>query len=114
MNIGKLDRQVTVFTRGKTQTDFGSYKIATGTSLGVAWVRKLPKKSDMTSKGGSVMINENMLEFTARYNTSLWKAGHYFTISGNDNDKYWVRGVEEIGRGIGFKIKAELDKSRSV
>ena len=54
----------------------------------------------------------NTFEFVARYNETLWKAGRYFQIA-QSTDKYWIRGVEEIGRKQGLKIYAEMQKDRS-
>ena len=39
-------------------------------------------------------------------------AGYYFQIS-QDSNKYWIRGVEEIGRKEGMRIFAESENSRS-
>lgn len=113
MNIGKLDRYVGVYSRSTSQDAFGSINVPGAASLiDNAWVRKVHKKSEMVSEGGSNMINQNSFEFVARYNTTLWKAGYYFLIS-QDTNKYWIRGVEEIGRKEGLRIFVEMEKSRS-
>lgn len=113
MNIGKLDRYVGVYSRNTSQDSFGSINVPGAPSfVDNAWVRKLQKKSEMINQGGSNMINENTFEFVARYNETLWKAGRYFQIA-QSADKYWIRGVEEIGRKQGLKIYAEMQKDRS-
>ena len=112
MNIGKLDRYVGVYERSRNQDSFGSINHTSTSLVDNAWVRKLQKKSEMINQGGSNMINHNTFEFVARYNETLWKAGRYFQIA-QSTDKYWIRGVEEIGRKQGLKIYAEMQKDRS-
>ncbi len=113
MNIGKLDRYVGVYSRSTSQDSFGSINVpGSPVLIDNAWVKKIQKKSEMVSQGGSNMINQNSFEFVARYNDTLWKAGFYFLIS-QDTNKYWIRGVEEIGRKEGMRIFVESENSRS-
>ncbi len=115
MNIGRLDRLVGIYSRAISQNEFGAYDVneSAPTFLDNAWVKKIPKKSDIVEQGGSIMINQNSFEFVARYNETLWKPGYYFQIA-QSNEKYWIRGVEEIGRKEGMRIFAEYEKSRSI
>jgi len=113
MNIGRLDTKVGVYSMNKVKDDFGSFTTTTANFEGNAWVKKMPKKSFMTTEAKSSMVNENTFEFIARYSTTLWLAGNYFLISGDSATKYYIRGSEEIGRREGMKIYVESKVSRN-
>lgn len=115
MNIGRLDTLVRVYRRVNTQSDFGDRAVDNSSPLVVAdaWVKEIPMKSNMVDQAGSIMINKNTFEFKARYNPNLWAAGRYFIIS-QDSRKYWIRGVQEIGRKEGMRIFADSEQSRDL
>lgn len=106
MNIGKLDTKVAVYERTLAQNDYGEMTAGSDTIDGYAWVKRINKKSTTDNKGASIQIGENSYEFLTRYNSSIWFIGRYFQIVG-ESTKYWVRGVEEIGRKEGMMIMAE-------
>jgi len=111
MNIGILDIQLRIYSVGDTKDDFGSVILGSPTAIGVVWAKRIPKKSFMTTEAQSSMINQNNFEFITRYDLTV-KAGRYFIIEGH-TEKYYIRGVEEIGRKEGLKIYAESKLSRS-
>ena len=113
MNIGKLDTYVGVYGTNGAVDAYGSYKTTTSNFIDNAWLKKIPKKSFMTTEAKSSMVNENTFEFMARYNESLFKPGYYFQISGS-TIKYYIRGVEEVGRKEGMKLYVESKVSRSI
>ena len=60
MNIGRLDRYVGVYSRSTSQDSFGSINVpGSPVLIDNAWVKKIQKKSEMVSQGGSNMINQN-------------------------------------------------------
>tara|TARA_R100000388_G_scaffold39921_2_gene30817 strand:+ start:3506 stop:3847 length:342 start_codon:yes stop_codon:yes gene_type:complete len=112
MNIGTLDKLLGIYKVEDTKDDFGSVTLsASPTFLGMVYAREIPKKSFMTTEAQSSMINKNTFEFIARYD-DIVKAGRYFLIGGETAIKYYIRGVEEIGRKKGMKIYAESKISR--
>lgn len=106
MNIGKLDTKVAVYERTLAQNDYGEMTAGSDTIDGYAWVKRINKKSTTSNKGPSIQIGENTYEFLTRYNSTTWYIGRYFKVVGFAT-KYWVRGVEEIGRKQGMMIMAE-------
>ncbi len=106
MNIGALDTYVAVYSTNRVADGFGSYKFTDANFIDNCWLKKIPIKSFMKSEAESSRVNENTFEFIARYNTQLIRAGYYFIISGSST-KYYIKGVEEIGRREGLKIYAE-------
>lgn len=113
MNIGKLDTYVGVYGTNGVVDAYGSYKTTSSDFIDNAWVKKIPKKSFMTTEAKSSMVNESSFEFMTRYNETLFKAGYYFLISGS-SIKYYIRGVEEIGRKEGMKLFVESKVSRNI
>ena len=106
MNIGSLDTKVAVYERTLAQNDYGEMTAGSDAIDGYAWVKRINKKSTTDNKGVSIQIGENSYEFLTRYNSDIWFIGRYFQIVG-ESTKYWVRGVEEIGRKQGMMIMSE-------
>lgn len=112
MNIGKLDRKATIYSRTAGRDIYGSTTLTNATIAGYAWVKRINKKSDSEKIGDAFPVIETNLQFVSRYDTTTIKAGRYFTLSG-DSTKYYIKGIEEIGREQGLLLTVTTQISRS-
>ncbi len=112
MDIGKLDRKATIYSRTAGQDNYGSTTLTSATIAGYAWVKRINKKANAEMIGQGFPVIDKTYQFVSRYDTTTIKAGRYFTLSG-DTNKYYINGVEEIGREQGLLLTVSTQESRS-
>jgi hypothetical protein len=113
MNIGKLDRKATIYSRTAGVDIYGSTTLTGDTIAGYAWVRRIDKKVDAEMIGAAYPVEQKTYEFISRYDATTLKMGRYFTLSG-DTTKYQIEGIQEVGREEGMVLTVKTDQSRNV
>lgn len=110
LNIGTLDQVGSVYTiTMSTDTDTGQ-RIKTASSPTTFYFRRLLKKNENTFNANARYTNAEF-EIITRFNT-IFKNNSIVLIYNNkntsgDQEYYSVIGIEEIGRGVGLKIRIQ-------
>tara|TARA_R100000664_G_C2758654_1_gene147742 strand:+ start:1241 stop:1555 length:315 start_codon:yes stop_codon:yes gene_type:complete len=102
MNIGKLDRKITIKSVSTTADDYGQ-EIQTFSTLTSVWARILYKNEVEKFENDQLKAISN-IHFFIRYRTDITEQ---MRISYN-NKTYLIEGISEIGRGVGLEIKTKL------
>ena len=102
MNIGRLDRYITIKTVS-TSVDAYGQPIESFSTLANVWA-KIEYKSEVEKFENEQLKAVSTIDFTIRYRTDITEM---MKIEYNSN-AYQITGIAEIGRGEGLKLKTNL------
>lgn len=103
MNIGRLDRQITIQTATQT-TDAWNHPTDTWSTLATVWATRTDRRSAEVVETAQV-TGLTTTDWTIRY---LSGVTHDARIIGDDGHTYEIRGIQEIGRREGLRIITEI------
>jgi hypothetical protein len=112
MNIGKLDRKATIYSRTAGVDYYGSTTLADEVVAGYAWLKRINKKAEAERLGAAFPVEEKTYQFVSRYDSSTIKMGRYFTFSG-DSLRYHIEGIQELGRQEGMLLTVKTQSTRN-
>ena len=106
MNIGALDRRVTLQRPITTQNDYGE-RVAAWTTYATVWAAIERKPHAREQNSGEQMLSVQSVVFKIRYSTtvSILEASHRVLY---DSKFYNVQGVQEVGRADTLRVITEL------
>ena len=106
MNIGALDRRVTLQRPVTTQNDYGE-RVAAWTTYATVWAAIERKPHAREQNSGEQMLSVQSVVFKIRYSTtvSILEASHRVLY---DSKAYNVQGVQEVGRADTLRVITEL------
>jgi len=102
MNIGKLDRYITLQSVS-TSVDAYGQPVESFSTLANVWA-KIEYKSEVEKFENEQLRAVSSIDFTIRYRTDVTQQ---MRISYN-SETYQIIGISEIGRGEGLKLKTKL------
>ena len=102
MNIGKLDRYITLQSVS-TSVDAYGQPVELFSTLANVWA-KIEYKSEVEKFENEQLRAVSSIDFTIRYRTDVTQQ---MRISYN-SETYQIIGISEIGRGEGLKLKTKL------
>lgn len=110
LNIGTLDQVGTVYTTTMTTDTNTGQRLKTFSSPTTFYFRRLLRKNENTFNANARYTNTEF-EIITRFNT-IFKNNSVVSIYNNkntsgDQEYYSVVGIEEIGRGVGLKIRIQ-------
>lgn len=109
MNIGGLDRRITIQESTLTSNEYGE-KVPVWSTYATVWAQITRKPTASERLSSEQMISFNNVEFIIRNasNVSEVSPGHRILYNGKPHN---ILGVHELGRSEGFRIITErLDK----
>ena len=106
MKIGKLDRRITIQRATLTLNDYGERAETWGT-LATVWAEVQYKVGGGESLQSDQVFSEQRVHFIIRYSSDVSSVRPSDRVSYNGNI-YQIEGVQEIGRGEGFRIVTTL------
>ena len=102
MNIGKLDRYITLQSVS-TSVDAYGQPVESFSTLASVWA-KIEYKSEVEKFENEQLRAVSSIDFTIRYRTDITEQ---MRIS-YDSNTYQITGIAEIGRGEGLNLKTKL------
>ena len=104
MNVGQLDRKVTLQTWTTSRDSFGQ-PVETWSDLAQVWAKKSDRVASEVTSGGQV-VEVVRTVWTIRHRTDF-DSRHRIKTQDAAPAYYYVTGVQEIGRRVGLKITTE-------
>ena len=106
MNIGALDRRITLQKPVNVVNDYGE-QVATWTDIETVWAAIERKPYAREQNSGEQMLSVQSVVFKIRYSTtvSILEASHRVLY---DSKFYNVQGVQEVGRADTLRVITEL------
>jgi len=106
MNIGALDRRVTLQEPTSTVNDYGERTVSWGTYATVwAAIERKPSASERNS--GEQVVSFQSVTFTIRNSSQVELLSPSYRIS-YDSKIYEILGVQEVGRSEQLRVITEL------
>lgn len=102
MNIGKLDRYITLQSVSTSVDSYGQ-PVESFSTLANVWA-KIEYKSEVEKFENEQLRAVSNINFIIRYRTDITEQ---MRISYNSNT-YQITGIAEIGRGEGLKLQTKL------
>ena len=109
MNIGGLDRRITLERPASVTNDYGE-KVVTWTSYATIWA-SIDRKPGATERvSGEQVLSFQQVIFNIRYSATvkILEASHRVSY---DSKVYNVLGVQEVGRADQLRIVTELQQN---
>lgn len=116
LNIGKLDTLAYIKRYTLSTNSYGETAVGELDSTQTIYVRKIQRKGTLENEVDS-LHGKKEEEFIARYNENIRLNDQLCVVRYRNNKNlqkiYQITDVEEIGRGVGIKIRATLLIDRS-
>ena len=103
MNIGRLDRRLTLQTLGVTRDEW-NHPTETWTDLATVWATKTPRRAGEPTEERQV-VALNVVDWFIRHRTDVDAT---MRVKDADAKVYQVVAVQEVGRKQGLKLTTEL------
>lgn len=102
MNIGRLDRRITLQTATVTRDEW-NHPTEAWTDVATVWATKQPRKATEPTEVAQVVALQ-VVDWFIRHRTDIG-AGDRISYAGSI---YEITGVQEIGRAEGLRLITEL------
>jgi head-tail adaptor len=116
LNIGKLNTLAVIKRYAQAADSYGQMATGSLDSTQTIYVRKIQRKGSLENDADSLHGRKEE-EFIARYNENIRLNDQLEVVRYRSNKNlpkvYEITDVEEIGRGVGIKIRATLLVDRS-
>lgn len=104
MNIGRLDRRITLQSLATDQSTDWNHPTQTWSDLATIWATKAPRRAAEPTEAKQV-VALNVVDWYIRHRTDV---DAKMRLVDADGDIYDIVSVQEVGRKQGLKLTTEL------